>query len=267
MMQEHEQEHGNEIDMRRVCAWAREGGAIARGYFNSVQGQRKADQSLVSQADIEIEQMLRDQISGHYPEHGIVGEEEGSQDSDREYVWCLDPLDGTEAFLCGLPIWAVSIGIFRHKEPYRGVVYLPATDECYWNDAQGAFWNGKPIHVSEKTSLERTDWIINHSRTHLDYVVTFPGKMRSFGSFAAHFCYVARASTPAALIGRPQLWDAAAGLAILQSAGGVTTMLPDGAVLDPRVLFEQKTSSMPLLASPPALVGDLVRYIKMRQPS
>ncbi len=251
------------IDMPRVCDWARAGGNIARRYFNATKGTRKADKSLVSQADVEIEQMLREQIAAHYPDHGIMGEEEGSQHIDREFVWCLDPLDGTEAFLCGLPVWGISIGLLKQGQPVRGVVYLPATDDCYWNDEQGAYWNGQPIHVSEATALHPTDWLINHSRTHTDYDVTFPGKMRSFGSFAAHYCYVARASTPAALIGRPHYWDAAAGMAILHAAGGVSTMLPDGAPFDPASMLRGK-AARPLLASPPALVPDLVRYIKMR---
>jgi myo-inositol-1(or 4)-monophosphatase len=255
----------NDIDMQQVCDWAREAGTIALNYFNKTKGERKADKTLVSQADIEMEQLLRERITAHYPEHGIMGEEEGIRDVDREFVWCLDPLDGTEAFLCGLPVWGTSIGILRNKQPYRGVVYLPLTNECYWNDAQGSYWNGNPIHVSNKTSLEPTDWIINHSRTHLDYDVTFPGKMRSFGSFAAHFCYVARASTPAALIGRPQLWDAAAGMAILISAGGVITTLPHGEPLDTTHMFDSTKSEKPLLASPPSLVSDLVKYIKIRQ--
>lgn len=255
----------SDLDMKLVCEWAREGGAIARGYFNKVEGERKADKSLVSKADIEIEQILRERITATYPEHGIVGEEEGGQDIDKEFVWYLDPLDGTEGFLCGLPVWGVSIGILRNKEPYRGVVYLPATDDCYWNDDDGAYWNGKPIHVSTSTALQSTDWLINHSKTHLDYEVTFPGKMRSFGSFAAHFCYIARASAPAALIGCcPSLWDIAAGMAILHSAGGVTTTLPNGEALDIRPMLDGSKMNVPVLASPPALVGDLLRYIKVR---
>jgi myo-inositol-1(or 4)-monophosphatase len=253
------------VDMDMVCQWARAGGEIARGYFNTVKGERKPDKSLVSQADVEIEQMLRERISTHYPEHGIMGEEEGVGDIDREYIWCLDPLDGTEGFLCGLPVWAVSIGIFQQRKPYRGVVYLPATDDCYWNDEHGAYWNGKPIHVSETTSLQPTDWLINHSKTHLDYDVTFPGKMRSFGSFAAHFCYVARASTPAALIGCcPNLWDIAAGMAILHAAGGVTTTLPHGEPLDIEPLFAGGKSEVAMLASPPALVQELCQYITLK---
>lgn len=252
------------VDMQVVVGWAREGGNIARQYFLSAKGQRKADQSLVSQADVEIERMLREAITRTFPHHGIMGEEEGMQDVDREFVWCLDPLDGTEAFLCGLPIWAISIGLLRNKEPYRGVVYLPATDDCYWNDDRGAWWNGNPIAVSEARSLQPTDWLINHSKTHLDYDVTFPGKMRSFGSYAAHFCYVARASAPAALIGRPNIWDIAAGMAILHAAGGITTTLPHGEPLVVSTLFDGKISPLPLLASPPALVPDLLRYIKIR---
>lgn len=253
-------------EMQRVADWAREGGKIALGYFNTVKGERKPDKSLVSQADIEIEKVLRARISEAYPDHGIMGEEQGAQDIGQEYVWCLDPLDGTEGFLAGMAVWGVSIGILHHREPYRGVVYLPLSDDCFWNDSNGAYWNGNPIHVSEQTTLEKTDWLINHSKTHLDYDVSFPGKMRSFGSFAAHFCFVARSSAPAALIGCcPSLWDIAAGMAILHSAGGVTTTLPDGEPFDARPLFDGSKARQSILASPPALVGDLLRYIKLRE--
>jgi myo-inositol-1(or 4)-monophosphatase len=254
-----------DINIDQVCEWARDGGEIAMRYFNTVKGERKPDQSLVSQADVEIEQMLRERIGRHYPDHGIMGEEEGVGDVSQEVVWCLDPLDGTECFLAGLPVWAVSIGILRNQEPLYGVVYLPTTDDCYWNDANGAYWNSKPIHVSEATTLEKRDWIINHSKTHLDYEVSFPGKMRSFGSFAAHFCYVARASAPAALIGCcPNLWDIAAGMAILHAAGGVTTTLPNGAPLEARTMFDGSKSKVSILASPPALVEILCSQIHLR---
>jgi myo-inositol-1(or 4)-monophosphatase len=252
--------------MPQVCDWAHEAGEIAMGYFNKVKGTRKADKSLVSQADVEMETLLRERIMAHYPTHGIMGEEQGIGDTDQEYVWCLDPLDGTEGFLCGLPVWGVSIGILHQRKPLYGVVYLPVSNDCFWNDANGAYWNGNPIHVSEQTTLESTDWIINHSKTHLNYDVSFPGKMRSFGSFAAHFCYVARATTPAALIGCcPNLWDIAAGMAILHAAGGVTTTLPTGKPLDIEPMFGGAKGKENILASPPALVSELIRFIKPRQ--
>lgn len=254
----------SEIDMQQVCTWAREGGDIARHYFNTVKGQRKGDHSLVTQADVEIEEMLRARIHEHHPTHGIAGEEYGIENADREFVWCLDPIDGTESFLYGLAVWGISIGIWRYKEPYLGVVYLPATDECYWNDLQGSYWNGTPIHVSDLTSLDKQNWIIGHSRSHLNYDISFPGKIRSFGCFAAHYCYVARGSAPAALMSHPALWDAAAGMAILHTAGGVSTTLPNGDPFDPRVMFDSIKCPVPLLASPPALVNDLVQYIKER---
>lgn len=254
----------SDVDIQQVVTWAREGGAIARGYFNAVHATRKADQSLVTQADIEIEEMLRAHISTHYPHHGVAGEEFGKDHTEREYVWCIDPLDGTESFLYGLAVWGVSIGIWRNKEPYLGVIYLPATDDCYWNDEENAYWNNHPIHVSSLTTLGSRDWIIGHSRAHLEYDITFPGKIRSFGCFAAHYCYVARGSAPAALMSRPALWDAAAGMAILNKAGGVSTTLPNGDPMDYHSFFDNGKSLVSLLASPPALVEELAGCIKLR---
>lgn len=258
----------SDISVHTIREWAHEGGEIARHYFNAVKGNVKADNSIVTQADIEIEQMLRKRIKEHYPEHGIMGEEEGTHGIDREYIWCLDPLDGTEAFFLGLPVWGVSIGLLRHKQPYLGVVYLPATDECYWNDAQGAYWNDERIHVSQQTKLSRKNWFFIPSSAHLEYHMTLSGKVRSFGSFAAHLCYVARGIGTAALIGYwPHAWDIAAGMAILHAAGGVTVTLPDGEPLELSMLFDGNRSRKPILSAPPALVGELAKAIRAKDVS
>ncbi|MCU0493727.1 MAG: inositol-phosphate phosphatase, partial [Chloroflexaceae bacterium] len=105
------------VDIAEICAWARESGDIARGYFNNVARERKADTSVVTQADREIEAMLRVRLRERYPDHGVMGEEGGIGEIDREFVWSLDPLDGTAAFVAGLPLWCVSIGLLRRGEP------------------------------------------------------------------------------------------------------------------------------------------------------
>lgn len=254
----------SDIDIAEVREWARAGGVIARHYFNNVAGQRKADRSWVTQADVEIEQLLRDNIQTRYPDHGIMGEEQGLYAIDREFVWSIDPLDGTDAFLSGLPIWAVSIGVLRAGEPYLGVVYVPISDDCYWADVQGAAYrNDTPIHVRDATTFDRNDWIIVTSRAHIEYQIDFPGKTRSLGSFATHLCYVARGSALGTIIGSPQLWDIAAGLAILRAAGGVALTL-DGRPLDTRSLLDGRKPDQPLFMSTPALAHELLRYIKKR---
>lgn len=254
-----------EIDMGEVCSWARESGEVARAYFNTLQGERKPDHSLVSRADLEIEQLLRERIQKRYPGHGILGEEQGGQSLESEYVWCLDPIDGTECFLAGLPVWGISIGLLAQKQLYRGVVYLPTTDDCYWNEAADkAYWNGKPIYASKAETLTADDWLLIPSRAHEQYTLSFPCKARSYGSLATHCCYVARNVAPAALLGRPKLWDIAAGLAILGAAGGAAVLLPSGQPLDVTALLAGKPLKEPLIACPPAFVGQLTTWIRER---
>jgi myo-inositol-1(or 4)-monophosphatase len=257
----------SKFNIQEVCEWAKTGGSIARSYFNKVTGRRKPDHSMVTQADVEIEIFLRDRIRQRYPDHGIIGEEQGGDGLDCEYVWALDPLDGTEAFLAGLPVWGISIGILHNGLPHLGVIYLPMTDGCYWNDLQGrAYRNGRPIQVTQSEHLERRDWLAVPSNVHLEYDITFPSKTRSLGSIVAHFCYVARSGAPASLIGQPYLWDIAAGMAILQAAGGVTVTLPHGEPLDTRSLLQGQRTAQPVIICPPALVPDMLTHVRRREP-
>lgn len=252
----------SQIDIAEVKAWAEEGGAIARRYFNNVTRTHKADRTLVTQADIEIEQVLRTHIEARYPDHGIMGEEQGIGAIDREFVWSLDPLDGTASFVSGLPIWGVSIGLLRDGLPYLGVVYLPMLDDCYWVDASGpAYRNDVPIQVSAVAEFDGNDWMAVSSNAHRRFRISFPGKTRSLGSVAAEFCYVARGSAVGALISRANLWDMAAGLALLRAAGGVATLF-SAAPLDIPPLLDGRKISEPLLISTPALLEPLRGYIK-----
>jgi myo-inositol-1(or 4)-monophosphatase len=256
------------IDIAEVYNWARTGGEIARRYFcTALEQQRKEDNSFVTQADLEIEHFLRECIQARYPDHGIMGEEQGIGNIDREYVWSLDPLDGTDAFVAGLPVWAVSIGVLHHGKPFLGVIYLPMADECYWNDEQGrAYRNQEQIHVSDIASFDAQDAILTPSRAHIEYDIRFPGKARSLGSFAAHCCYVARGSVVGALLGYPQIWDIAAGVAILNAAGGVAITL-SGQPLDMRPMLDGSKPAEPLFVTTPKLADAMLAYIHVRDES
>lgn len=252
------------VDIAEVQEWAREGGKIARQYFNNVSRQRKADRSFVTQADLEIEQLLRDRIGARYPEHGIMGEEQGVGAIDREFVWSIDPLDGTGAFVSGLPIWCVSIGLLRFGQPYLGVIYLPMLDDCYWADATGpAYRNDEVITAIETTEIDSNDWIAVSSNAHRNYRIDFPGKTRSLSSVAADCCYVARGSALGALIGRAKLWDLAAGLCILRAAGAVARGL-SGVEIDVPLLLDGRKLSEPIVIAAPRMVEVLRGYISRR---
>lgn len=252
------------VDIAEVQSWARESGALAKRYFNNVPRQRKPDCSWVTQADLEVEQLLRERIATRYPDHGIMGEEHGVGEIDREFVWSLDPIDGTGAFVSGLPLWCVSIGLMRRGLPYLGVIYLPILDDCYWADVEGpAYRNDDPISVLDAETIDGNDWMAVSSYAHRTFTINFPGKTRALSSVAADLCYVARGSALGALIGRARLWDIAAGLAILRAAGGVARNLSGPeletcSLLDGRKLFE------PVIVAAPQMIDRLRRYVTWR---
>jgi fructose-1,6-bisphosphatase/inositol monophosphatase family enzyme len=252
------------IDLALVQQWAREGGSMAREAFNQVARRRKADRSWVTDADIAIETMLRERIGRTYPQHGIIGEEQGSGAVEQEFVWAIDPIDGTNAFVSGLPLWCVSIGLLRFGKPYLGVIYLPLLDDCYWAEAGGpAYRNNEILNVAAATTIDGGDWMAVSSYAHRQFEISFPGKTRSLGSVAADFCYVARGSALGALIGRANLWDIAAGVVILQAAGGSIDTL-SGQPIDYPALFDGRKLPEPVLLAAPTVLETLRGYVRRR---
>lgn len=252
------------VDLAEVRDWVREGGQHARSFFNNVRVERKADRSWVTQADLEVEQLLRDRIGARYPDHAIIGEEQGGLDSDREFVWCIDPIDGTGAFVAGLPTWCVSLGLFRRGQPYLGVIYLPIVGDCYYAGPAGpAYRNDTPIAVSDHEKIDSNDWICVSSYAHRAFRIDFPGKTRVLSSVAADCCYVARGSALGALIGRANLWDLAAGFAILRAAGGAMIHL-SGAPVDVPALLDTRRLPEPIIVAAPQMAEALRAMVSRR---
>jgi myo-inositol-1(or 4)-monophosphatase len=252
---------GPNVDVQLIREWVRQAGQIALGYFNHVEGTLKQDRTLVSDADLEIEDLLTTRIRGAYPDHGLIGEE-GTEEVRGECIWAIDPLDGTRAFLSGLPVWGISVGLLWRGEPWLGVFYLPLLDEWYYTagpDA-GAFWNDQPIHCPAVDSWDENSLLCIPGDVHHRYAIDFPGTMRAMGSAAAHLCYVARGNALAVFLDRPALWDVAAGAAILRTAGGTLHYLAGGPVPFDHLLDEGRWLR-PLLAAHPSIIDRLRPYI------
>ncbi len=253
-----------QIDLAELRQWIREAGQMARHYFNRVAGRRKADHSWVTEADIAIEHMLVERIAASYPTHGIIGEEQTRRSVDHEYVWAIDPLDGTASFITGLPTWGISLGLLRNRTPYLGVCYLPLLDDCYWNEPDGgAFLNGHTIHVIEPRAWESEDWIAVPSNTHRRFSINFPAKSRSLGSAVVSICYVARGSAVGALLNRLSIWDIAGSLAILQAAGGCAIGL-SGHPLDTTGMLNGNSLAEPVVVGEATHVTTLRSGIQVR---
>ena len=132
-------------------------GAVIRKYYRaSLTVENKADASPVTVADREAEQVLREMIRAAYPDHGIEGEEFPGERLDCEFVWRLDPIDGTKSFVVGRPLFGTLIALTRAGRSVLGVI-----DQCIlqerWVGVAGeeSTWNGQPIHVRACPALEQ----------------------------------------------------------------------------------------------------------------
>lgn len=112
------------------------GEALRRYFRTGLTAERKSDDSPVTNADRTAEQAMRDFLAKHHPDHGILGEEGGTSKLDAEYVWVLDPLDGTLAFMAGKPTFSTLIGLLHHGKPVMGLLHQPITREL-WIGVEG----------------------------------------------------------------------------------------------------------------------------------
>ena len=116
---------------------------LVMGYFRSgVAIDDKADTTPVTAADREAEAAMRKMIGDAFPDHGILGEEYGPERTDAEYVWVLDPIDGTKAFISGMPAWGTLIGLMRFGEPVFGLMHQPFIRERFSGDGGAASYRG-----------------------------------------------------------------------------------------------------------------------------
>ena len=135
---------------------AREAGKFLFDNFGKVKEiYTKGDRNLATELDRKAEEMIAGRIKTKYPAHGILGEEKERKELDNEWLWIIDPLDGTHNFIRGIDIFGVSIGIVHNNEFVAGVIYMPKDDELYSAESgSGAYKNSSPIHTSERSSLE-----------------------------------------------------------------------------------------------------------------
>ncbi len=134
-------------------------GRLTLGYFQTgVRPDYKADDTPVTRADREAEQMIRHRIEARYPSHAIVGEEfGGSASTGAAFRWYIDPIDGTKSFMRGVPLYAVLLGLEIEGRAEVGAAYFPALDEMLVAaTGMGCWWNGRPARVSDEERLSRS---------------------------------------------------------------------------------------------------------------
>lgn len=180
----------------------------------------KADQTIVTAADLAADQLIAAAIRAQFPGEAILSEEAQTRLPDvNGAVWVIDPLDGTANYSAGAPIWGISIARLVNGMPDSGVLYFPVMDEMvYAQRGRGAFINGAPLRISDENP-ERL--FICCSRTPQHYRIALPYKTRIFGSVAFNMFSVARGHAAANFEYAPKVWDVAAAWLIVEEAGGV----------------------------------------------
>ncbi len=210
----------------RMVEIADRAGEIALKHFGRTHVSYKPDHSVLTEADPEVQSFLQNELSALLPEAAFIGEE-GQKESESlkkaiasEYVWIVDPIDGTGVFSDGLETFCVCVGLFRHGKPYAGVVNLPALHATYKGQiGEGAFYNDIPIRAATDEEILQRSAIYAPSKSHLAYKFHFNGKIRSLGSTALHYLLVAKGAGIAG-VSAAHIWDYAAIAPILQEAGG-----------------------------------------------
>lgn len=140
----------------------RQAGAIVRRYYGGpIEVERKPDRSPVTQADREVERFLRDALIKHFPDHGVYGEEYGSDGSDARYRWIIDPIDGTKSFLMRTPLFGTLIALECDGVPILGSIYLPIQNQLLIGSREtGTFLNGVRCEVSQTKELSEARLLI-----------------------------------------------------------------------------------------------------------
>jgi myo-inositol-1(or 4)-monophosphatase len=217
-----------------MSAIAREAGALLMEYFHRrVKVEYKGEADLVTIADRKSEALIRERIRQLWPSHDVLGEEGGLSDTGSDYRWYVDPLDGTTNFAHGFPVFCVSMAVEYKGQVIAGVIFDPTRDELFAAEkGSGARLNAQPIHVSKTANLAEclvATGFPSHKR-HKNPNIFFYHQItlrthgvRRAGSAALDLCCVACGRFDGFWEFNLNPWDTAAGMLIVEEAGGKVT--------------------------------------------
>jgi myo-inositol-1(or 4)-monophosphatase len=247
---------------------SKEAGEIVRqGFKKNLKIEYKSNESdLVTDIDKASEKLISDFVKKKYPSHGIFAEEGGQIRNGSDYVWVIDPLDGTVNFAHGLPIFSISIGLQKDGKTIAGVVYDVIQDILYSAESGGgAYANDIKINVSDNSNIAHSILVTGfpyniHQNPYnaLEKFVSFTRKargIRRLGSAAIDFCYVARGVFDGFWEVYLNPWDICAGKIIVEEAGGIVTNFNGE---------EIGIDSKQILASNKKIHNDMVEILKMQ---
>jgi len=213
---------------------ARTAGDISRSYYRGNFSVRtKADRTPVTQADVECEEAIRKIILTRFPQHGFYGEETGQTHAGAEFLWLVDPIDGTKGFVRQYPFFSTQIALMRNGQLILGVSNGVMFDELAWAEkGRGAWLNGEPLRVSDVTDISRAAVSTGNLKTlaggngwgAFGDLVTSVDRIRGYGDFYQYHL-LAAGKIEAVIESDVNILDIAALSVIVAEAGGMFTDL------------------------------------------
>jgi len=229
----------NEV-IKKVKTWARGAGEIQKANLGSnlTINTKSTGLDLVTEVDRYSEEYLMNAIREAYPGHAILSEEYGKHDIESDYLWIIDPLDGTTNYAQGLHIFAISIALQYQSETVLGVIYVPVLDQMFAAvTGQGAYLNGKAIKVGTKTELREcvvaTGFPYDRAENpdnNVNYFARIAPQVRGIrrlGSAAYDLANVSAGILDGYWEINLSSWDVAAGILLLEEAGGKVIYLSE----------------------------------------
>ncbi|MBC8419096.1 MAG: inositol monophosphatase [Desulfobacterales bacterium] len=215
----------------------RDAGKEALSYYGKGNPDVRFDEGLVTEAELHLSDFFQVRLGARFPEHRIFNnnqEDKGYSHDGERYLWVFDALDGVANFQGGIPVWGISLALLENFWPIFGAFYMPVTGDLFHARAgQKAYWGDHEIHALSQSEVNDESVLLTYSRFHNHYRTSFPGKIRSLGSTAAHLCYVAGGQAEAAVIIHETFQDLAAARIIVEAAGAkIFRMNGDGFFLN-----------------------------------
>lgn len=212
---------------------AHEAGKILMAYYGRVTPRYKKDRSIVTDADIASEKLIKELLKKEFPDYSFLAEESGLEDNNSEYEWVIDPLDGTTNYSIKNPFYNVSIALAKKDSPILGVVYYPFQDELFHATKDGgAYLNGEKIRVSTTDKLRDAFTCFCHGhdqktvkRATDAYAKIKPvtDRLRQIGASELELSYLGCGRVDAFYMLRQNPWDVASGTLIVREAKGKVT--------------------------------------------
>jgi myo-inositol-1(or 4)-monophosphatase len=200
--------------------------------FNRASIKLKSHHEILTQADLKSEKIIINEIKKHFPDHQILSEESGRTKKKSDYLWIIDPIDGTTNFSMHNPLWSISVGVAYRGKIILGIIFAPMLNETYVAEkGGGARLNGKKIKVSSVKDGKVLNTFCHGSKeTDIKRAIKYFSKQkinrldcRQLGSAAIELAYVASGRIESITIPGANSWDIAAGVLVVREAGGRVT--------------------------------------------